>query len=172
MSAPFNPLTNKRSDESRTRTIARNAVQRFNLFVGQPDLDADPAFLARTFGRDLRFATFGHGNPQKKTAPEGAAGSGDQSSFGAGLVPPAGSLLGVFCEGREGVEVSADGFGHQEGDFEPCGFPAGLNPLDQVHRGVVGIGHVALRVFNMIVIWGTHSARQWGSHNYFQGCAS
>lgn len=157
MSAPRKPLSDQRADKACARALAADAVQHCDLFGQQPDLDRDPALIACALGGDLGLATFGHGNPQRKTAPERAARLGDQRAFGAGLAAPACGLFSILGVSREGVEIAPDRFSHQERDLQPCRFSASLNLLDQVHRAFVCIGHLHLHCSDPANIWGPHT---------------
>lgn len=159
MSAPLNPFSHQRPDEPRARTIARNAVQGFNLFVGQSDLDADPAFLARPFSRDLRFSTFCHGS-SLVAGPSAIKAGGANQTF----------VVVVARRTRDRAKASA-ALNHG------VGMPIARGVLD---RGVNCCSlcgpfsrlHNFLHRFNVLTIWGTHIARQWGAHIFFARAAA
>lgn len=158
MSAPLNPLSHQRSDKPCTRTIARDPVQGFGLLGGQPDLDADPAILARLLGRDLRFASFGHGSGFVACPRAIKIGGSDQTL--------------VVCVARRTRNRSEPPAALNNGEWMPmaCGV---LNRRVNCcsFRGPFSRLHHFLRGLTVRIIWEPHTSSQWGSHIYFGAAA-
>jgi hypothetical protein len=95
--APINPLAHKLADKACARLAAAHAVHGLGLFRQKPDLDRDPALLARPLSGDLRVGSVSHGQLQTWKRPQG----GTVRAFGLLQVVVPTGLPGILAALKE-----------------------------------------------------------------------